>query len=171
VKFDDALTRGLAGGRGKKQTPRGSVRDAEKALGSKRAVANRLGVSVRTVQRWASGKGKPRADNAGKLNDLGRSSDVRGALSPGKRRKLTNKGGKAKIKGYQGPLRGPAGDRQDYRRDREIIFDLDPDTLVAMYSAWQSGDEEGAREVLADHLADSGYPSWSFGDIDEFRIW
>lgn len=172
MDWDHALTRALGGGRTQKPTTRSELERMERALGSKRAVAERLGVSTRTVQRWAKGTNKPRPRHAAGLRDLGRSREVRSALNPAKRRKLTTKGARMRMQSYQGPLRGPSGGAGDYRRERTVLVDLGPELMERVYEAWENGDDDEAAEILAEYMTDQrGYPSsWDFGSPDDFRL-
>jgi DNA-binding transcriptional regulator YdaS (Cro superfamily) len=170
MDWDQALTRALGGGRTQKPTTRSEVERMQRALGSKRAVAERLGVSTRTVQRWAKGTNKPRPGHAAGLRELGRSRDVRSKLNPAKRRKLTTKGGRMRSQSEQGP-RGPMGAASGWR-DRTILVDVDAATMERVYEAWENGDDEEAAAILAEYMTDElGYPSsWDFGSPDDFRF-
>lgn len=164
MKIEDAINRALTGARRQKPTVCGTIKDAEKAFGSKRAIASQLGVSTRTVQRWASGKGKPSKGNAGRLDGLRRAPEVRRAVAPRKRGGL-RRDAKLKIDGYQGPISGP----NDHRRQRLVTgWTVDGEHMNQMIDAWESGDDAAAAGALKDWFeTEYGVSGWEFGEVDE----
>lgn len=152
-KFDDAMWRATSRHNPAKD-PAAMVRELERALGSKKAVAERLGVSTRTVQRWTTTTGTQRrairGENAAKVRQgYGRSPEVRKASTSRLRAsRMRNKGATLRAKGYIGPVVGGS----DGRRDREITTQLSGEAMDRVLDAWMSGDDDAARAALENAL-------------------
>lgn len=141
-----------------RESARDLVARAEQALGSKKAVADRLGVSQRTVERWAAGEGrirnKPSAKNADKLRDLGRNAPEsrKRDMSNLRAARIRNKGAKIKVSGNIGPTIGG----NDYKRQRTVEIDLSGEAMAPVLDAWLAGDDDAALAALHEAL-DSEY--------------
>lgn len=180
--IDDAtaLTRAIT--RGAKQPATDDVRDMvrtlETALGSKKAVAERLGVSPRTVERWVTSAGqqrKPSGSTLDKMRDAVRTAPElrRQALSPRREARIRNKGSYVRMSatiGATSPIPG-GQDLQFSGRPRTIGGDadrplhLDADHMSAILDAYLAGDDEGIRDVFQDALGDAYYGSVEWQDV------
>ena len=148
-----------------KGTPAQMVAAGENVLGSKKALADRLGVSERTVQRWASGESKPRFGNARKLKGFVRNDpDMRRAqLSSLREARIRNQGSKVKAKGEMGVR--AAGKK--YRRSREIETELSGDAMTEIMERWLQGDDAGALEALNEALGNEYVGGFELADVLE----
>jgi predicted transcriptional regulator len=162
----DALYNGISRkGDPSRGTPAEMVASAEKVFGSKKAVAEKLGVSERTVQRWAAGDGKPRFGNARKLKGFVRDDpDMRRAqLSSLREARIRNQGSKVKAKGEMGVK--AAGKK--YRRNREIEAELSGDAMAEVMEKWLQGDDAGALEALNEALGSEYVGGFELADVLE----
>lgn len=164
-KFDDAMWRATS-----RQAPAGDpvamVRELERALGSKRAVAQRLGVSTRTVERWTTTTGQQRrairGANASQVREAyAKSPEVRkSSMSRLRGSRMRNKGATLKVKGEIGPVIGG----NDYRRQREVTVHLSGEAMGRVLDAWSAGDDAGARAALEDALDEEYYTGFKLDD-------
>lgn len=163
---DSQMWRAVVGARGGKPPadPASALQALRDAGVSTREIADQLGVSVRTVQRWsttgASRRDPARSRSADKLVALGTNHPkVRSAaLSRHRASRMRNQGGRVRMSGLQGPAM--AG--KDYRRNRQIEAELDGIAMEEVLARWQEGDDEGAAQALREALADEGYPEWDW---------
>lgn len=135
-----------------------------------RLAAQRLGVSQRTVQRWARDDRIPRAETLKKVRTRTRQTVTtkRGrtqmakrlaatAPSTGRTRRIT-------IHGLQGPTTDP-NDRQ-YLRLGNSHLNMSPEQQAELYEAWASGGDDAAIQYLTSKF-DGGYvDGWRFHGID-----
>lgn len=135
-----------------------------------RLAAQRLGVSQRTVQRWARDDRIPRAETLKKIRTRTRQTVTtkRGrtqmakrlaatAPSTGRTRRIT-------IHGLQGPTTDP-NDRQ-YLRLGNASINMSPEQQAELYEAWASGGDDAAIQYLTSKF-DGGYvDGWRFHGID-----
>ncbi|MFF9908788.1 hypothetical protein ACF1HU_35910 [Streptomyces olivaceus] len=161
----DALYRGMS----RKNDPsKGSAKDmvasAEKVLGSKKEVARRLGVSERSVQRWAAG-GKLRWGNASKLKDFVRNDpDMRRAqLSDLREARIRNQGSRVKVSGNMGVT--SAGKK--YRRSRAIETELSPEAMGEIMDKWLAGNDDEALAALHEALGNEYVSGFELDDVLE----
>lgn len=162
----DALYRGVSRKNDpSKGTPSEMVQSAEKVLGNKKLVAQRLGVSERTVQRWASGEGKPRWGNAAKLKNFVRNDpDMRRAqLAPLREARIRNQGSKVKATGDMGVT--AAGKK--YRRERTIEVELSPDAMTDIMEKWLEGKDDDALDALNEALGNEYVSGFELADVLE----
>lgn len=151
--FGDAMWRAASHGR-PAGDPVAMVRELERALGSKRAVADRLGVSTRTVERWTTTTGQQRRAIRGpaetRVRDTyGKAPEVRRAsMSRYRAARIRNKGATLRVKGVIGPMIGGT----DYRRQREITVKFTGEAMGPVIDAWLNGDDDAARAALEDAL-------------------
>lgn len=131
-------------------------------------VAQRMGVSRRTVERWAksgeTGQGqRPSADHFKSLTrrsrqaastQRGRKTTVR---TSGVRASLA-KGASVAIKATQGPT--AAG--QEYRRPRTTAVDLTPEEAQAMVDAYEQGGQKGFLGWATNHWDTEYLDGWGF---------
>ncbi|MEV5880729.1 hypothetical protein AB0L75_42465 [Streptomyces sp. NPDC052101] len=143
------------------------VTRAEQALGSKKAVADRLGVSTRTVERWAKREGrwrsKPKAQHEQMLRDLARNAPEARArsMSPLRAARIRNKGATLRVTANMGP--SYAGKK--YRRERTIEVQLSGDAMQPVIDKWLSGDDAGAMEALHSALDEEYLAGFELGDV------
>ncbi|MGW6569975.1 helix-turn-helix domain-containing protein [Streptomyces sp. NPDC054975] len=162
----DALFRGVSRkGDPSTGSPADIVANAEKVLGSKKALAERLGVSERTVQRWASGDGKPRFGNAKKLKNFVRNDpDMRRAqLSKHREARIRNQGSRIKVSGNMGVTAGG----KKYRRHRTIETDLSPEAMGDIMDKWLAGNDDEALDALREALGDEYVSGFELADALE----
>lgn len=163
------MWRATAGRRAGK--PAASAADALQALldagVSKKDIASQLGVTPRTVERWTTTTGAQRRDpskskSAEDLVKLGSTHpSVRSkAMSKYRRSRMRNRGGQVRINGNQGPT--PGG--KSYLRKRMIVHEIDGRSLDKIVQAWESGNDDDARDALREALEDQGYPDWTWDD-------
>lgn len=170
----DEMWRAVGGRTGGK--PPAGPRDALESLTSagvtKKEIAEQLGVSVRTVERWmtagAERRNPTRSKHAAGLTALARNhSKVRQQARSGRRAaRMRNKGARVRIKGSQGPRVG-----KSWRvRHRTVTEEIDPYSMEKILDAWDQGDDDAALQALQDALEDHGYPpgwEWEGGaDVD-----
>jgi hypothetical protein len=124
-----------------------------KELGVER-VAELTSRTVRSVKRWMTGKVKPRADAAARLQQA---SDEfrrtrgwrRQQMPPSREKRLKSKGGQIHMNGMCGPENDSPGASI---RERRFTVELTPEAMAAVLDAWLQGGEPAARRVLDDVL-------------------
>ncbi|MER7498317.1 hypothetical protein ABT033_37730 [Streptomyces pharetrae] len=148
-----------------KGTPAEMISKAKEVLGSTKAVAQRLGVSERTVQRWAAGDSKPRFGNARKLKNFVRNDPQmrRAQLSNLRQARIRNQGSRVKARGEMGVT--AAGKK--YRRTREIETELSPDAMNEIMERWLQGDDAGALDALNEALGNEYVGGFELADALE----
>jgi transposase-like protein len=157
-------------------TPAGNPAESLRALldagVSKKEIAQTLGVTPRTVERWTTTTGGQRRDPAKskaaeRLTELG-AKDPRvreRALSRYRKSRQRNRGGRVKINGRQGPA--PAG--KNYLRKRLIVHEIDGYAMDKVMQAWSAGDDDAAADAIREALEEQGYPDWAWdegADVD-----
>lgn len=132
--------------------------------------AQRLGVSQRTVQRWAREDRIPKAETLKKVRTRTRQTVTtkRGRAQIAKRLRTTAPTtGTSKriiIHGLQGPTTDP-NDRM-YLRYGNAGHNFSPEQQAALYDAWASGGDDAAIDYLTSQF-DGGYvDGWRFHGID-----
>ncbi|MDH6145972.1 transcriptional regulator with XRE-family HTH domain [Kitasatospora sp. GP30] len=121
------------------------------AKGSTKAVAERLGVSQRTVQRWAKGTAQPSKKAAETM-----AAETGKAWQPRVKERAKQR---AATRGYSVSVAGTFGFRAakgstDDARFRQLTQQM-PDRLVGpLWDAMEAGDEEGLRELVAAGLGE-----------------
>jgi DNA-binding transcriptional regulator YdaS (Cro superfamily) len=148
--------------------PRGGAVNAK-------AAAQDLGVSPRTVRRWAAGTQQPSPDHLKALQTSARGatrtkSGRRAATadfrtSPQGSQALRT-GSKLWISGEQ----GVGGYDQGYARDRRVATDINPEELEAMLHAYEESGDRGLREWMTGIFDDKYVAGWDFVTIDDFGI-
>lgn len=161
----------------KAHTPRVSKRRegaprnaAEARRQGERAAAERLGVSVRTLQSWSNKKRAPNKANLAKVRDAHNTREVRAATTPKRRRNRFAGGLKVNVTANQGP-----NDRT-YYRVRNIADTFDPDAAERIMDAFvEGGPEQAQRQLLEEINAAEGYAGsegldWGMEDITKFEF-
>lgn len=167
MDLNDAIRRGLTGARRDAPTTRSTLQDAMRAYGGTRGVAQQLGVSQRTVQRWLKGTHRPSGTNRQRVRGLERDPNVRAAVRPPRRsNRLRRQGARVVIDANQGP--------RGYERPRVIDFRMSGDAIERIEDLWYAGDEEGARQAFLDAITDDyangEVDSWDIGFINSWRF-
>lgn len=138
-----------------------------------KAAANKLGVAVSTVRRWAAGKQKPSQDHLDALQKesrkaattkAGRKSATDDFRSSSHGHAALINGGTLRISGNQ----GPSGNVSDaYTRDRTVTFPIGADDVQAMLRAYEEDGDKGLHAWLTD-VADNNYlGDWGFITIED----
>ncbi|MEY8019167.1 helix-turn-helix domain-containing protein [Mycobacterium servetii] len=139
-----------------------------------KAAADKLGVAVSTVRRWAAGKQRPSPDHLDALQSESKKAATTKAgrtaatddfrSSPHGRTALTH-GGSLRISGNQ----GPGGNVSDaYTRDRSVTFTVGVDDVQAMLRAYEEDGDKGLHAWLTE-VADKNYlGDWGFITIEDF---
>ncbi|MEW2484244.1 helix-turn-helix transcriptional regulator [Mycobacterium sp. NPDC049093] len=175
--------RAISGRRGADATGQGSPkgmllgafgRGARGAAVNAKAAADKLGVAVSTVRRWASGKQKPSAAHLDALQKAsrqatttkaGRKSATADFRSSAAGQKAITGGTTLWISGNQGP---GGNDTDRYTRDRTVAFPIDVDDIQAMLRAYEEDGDAGVHGWLTD-IADQKYVGdWGYISIDDF---
>lgn len=140
-----------------------SIGDVARLMGGNRALAQELGVSVRTVQRWqtaASERRQPSRANRAQIGEIARSRAGQ-AVS----RELGQRG--ATII-FSGQVIDPSGNERERSREQQI----EPDALrpfLAAYAFGDTGQMGGALEQA--FLGAWGMPGgFGVGDIQSFEL-
>ncbi len=142
------------------------VRQLERALGSQRAAAERLGVSERTLRRYKAG-GRPSRANAEKLTEQARTAPEvrRRALAQSRESRLRRRGAYVRAAG-----RIAVGGDRAYMRRREIGYGqpvhLSGEQMSPILDAYEGGDDTRALELLQDALSDEYAPGVILGDLE-----
>jgi hypothetical protein len=175
--------RAISGRRGADATGQGSAkgmllaafgRGARGAAVNAKAAADKLGVAVSTVRRWAAGKQKPSAEHQEALRKVsrqasttkaGRRSATADFRSSAEGQKAIAGGATLWISGNQGP---GGNDSDEYTRDRTIAFPIDVDDVQAMLRAYEEDGDAGVHGWLTE-VADKKYlGDWGYISIDDF---
>ena len=139
-----------------------------------KAAANKLGVAVSTVRRWAAGKQTPSQAHLDAL----KSESKKAATTKSGRKSATDDfrsssdghaalvgGSTLWISGNQGP---GGNDSDEYTRDRTVAFPVDVDDVQAMLRAYEEDGDTGLHGWLSE-VADQKYlGDWGFISIDDF---
>ena len=140
---------------------------------NKREAARRLGVSVRTIERWAKGDTKPKPENLSKLTNRTRQSVTtkRGRAQLAKRMKQTippTTERTISIHGRQGITADPNAEGSEKPRNGYSKLDLTPEEQSAFFDSWAAGGDEGAARYLETLYSQPGryVPNWHFHGID-----
>ncbi|MGW4954564.1 hypothetical protein [Streptomyces parvulus] len=146
-------------------SPAAMVAKAKEVYGTTKDVAQQLGVSERTIQRWASGEGKPRFGNGKKLKDFVRNDPNmrRAQLSNLREARIRNQGSKIRAKGEMGVTAGG----KKYRRNREIEAQLSPEAMAEVMDKWLQGDDQGAMEALHEAIGNEYVDGFELADALE----
>lgn len=167
----DADTSKEASGRGMLQAaygrgPRGSAINAK-------AAAKNLGVSPRTVRRWAAGTQQPSADHLKALQaaarratttKAGRKAATKDFRASEQGRAALQRGSKVWVDGYQ----GLHSESDDYSRERRIVTDVNAGDVEAMLRAYEEGGDAGLRHWLTEGPGQNYVDNWEFRTIDDF---
>lgn len=143
----------------------GSITEAAGLFGGTRGLAEALGVTQRSVQRYIKhekGEGgearKPGADILAKAREAGQEKAGEAAL-----RKMRNGGLSAAYK-------GEANGSNEDGRVRAFSFDVAPgDALDALLDAYEDGDRQTAAMAFEDALAES-YAPLELGDVQALTV-
>ncbi|MFB6595332.1 MULTISPECIES: telomere-protecting terminal protein Tpg [Terrabacteria group] len=117
--------------------------------GSTRAVADRLGVSQRTVQRWAKGEQQPTGKRAAAL-EREAARDWQPRVTAEAQRRSARDGLVVETRARFGFTAAPG--TTDDGRMRRITETLPPDVSGRIWEAWRSGDEEQLQELVGQGL-------------------
>ncbi|OKH76714.1 hypothetical protein EB73_02140 [Mycobacterium sp. SWH-M3] len=175
--------RAISGRRGADATGQGNPKGmllaafgkgARGAAVNAKAAADKLGVAVSTVRRWAAGKQKPspahqdalqKASRQAATTKAGRKSATADFRSSAEGQKAITGGTTLWISGNQGP---GGNDSDEYTRDRTIAFPVDVDDIQAMLRAYEEDGDAGVHGWLTD-VADQKYlGDWGYISIDDF---
>lgn len=140
-----------------------------------RAAAEGLGVTQRTVQRWLAGADRQsHGANPEHMKAIARKARQAATTQSGRRAAtaavrqgpLARNGARLTVRGQQGPMRSG----NDYRRFRAVDFDLGPEDVNALLSAYERGGDRAAVGWLESH-ADAQYVAdWSFESISDLNM-
>lgn len=179
--WDDLAYKAVTG----KSAPK-TIRTQIRALGGVRAVAQRYGVSTRTVQRWNAGAAKPtkvrpedlRHDSRDDPTARTRAMPARRRTRLGRQRSDFGFRGVAgpPAPGYTGPAPAGAGLTDGIRwRSMQTTGALTPEQLGAVTAAWEAGaGGEQIRAMLSGaigstYMADYPGARWYIGDASEVQ--
>lgn len=123
-------------------------------LGGAKAVADLVGRSVRSVQRWVAGKQKPKADAATALQaahqtHTDRPDYRRSQLPPSRATRMRRHGARIRATLIGGPTNDSPGASI---KARHVTWDLSPAAMDALIEAWVTGGDDAARETLDEVL-------------------
>lgn len=137
-----------------------------------RLAARRMGVSQRTVQRWAKENRIPREEPLKKLRTKTRQTVTTKAGRTRMAKRLRAAAPAAVgnqrivVHGLQGPTDNPHATGSDRPRYGNANLTMSPEQQAAFYEAWASGGDQAAQEYLTG-LFDGGYvDGWRFHGID-----
>jgi hypothetical protein len=140
-----------------------------------RAAAQDLGVRQRTVQRWLAGDERQHnRPSDTHLRGLARKARQAATTRAGRRRALagvrgssmTRYGSKMAVRGVQGPT--AAG--RDYRRSRQVLLQLDPDSVTDLLDAYEAGGDKGLVSWLEEYAGDHYVDGWGFDSIEHLGL-
>ncbi|MFI2112825.1 telomere-protecting terminal protein Tpg, partial [Streptomyces lydicus] len=117
--------------------------------GSTRAVAARVGVSQRTVQRWIKGETHPTGKSAEAL-EREAARDWQPRVSAEAQRRSAQAGILVETRARFGFTAAPG--TTDDGRIRRIAEVLPPDVSGEMWAAWRAGDEDRLNELVGQGL-------------------
>lgn len=125
-----------------------------KAKGNTQIVAERLGVSRRTVQRYV--KGERKIENSPKVLERLEKEVTKDHQPRVRKRALTE----AKQRGLTVETRATFGftaaaGSTDDSRERRLTEDIPDDLIEPLFEALRDGDEDRAQELIAEGLAES----------------
>jgi hypothetical protein len=139
-----------------------------------KAAADKLGVAVSTVRRWAAGTQKPSASHLAAL----KSASTKAATTKAGRKAATDdfrsspSGHAALVSGttlWISGNQGPGGNYSDeYTRDRTIAFPIDADDVQAMLRAYEQDGDAGLHGWLSKVTDQKYLGDWGFISIDDF---
>lgn len=149
------------------------LKAAEKRYGSKRAVAERLGVSTRHVQRLM----KQGRENAGRIRSsaglrqriggMYNTPELRQAMKAPRRAQTVSGGAKVYMYGYLGVQTR----KTDALRLRDMEWNISGESMQRIREAWETGDDEHAREVMRELIGrEYGVPDWNWADDSTFEM-
>ena len=129
--------------------------------------ADKLGVSQRTVQRWARGAANPRAEISKEITKRVRQSVTtqrgRGQLAKRVQAQIPTRPRTIRVNALQGPSSDP--NDKKYVSERYSNLDMSPFEQQQLYEAWTRGGDAGATDFLTG-LYDSRYvDGWQFHGI------
>lgn len=150
----DAITRFMYGGQRPPDSAAGQAGYLRGQGLSTRQIAVELGVSQRTVQKWAAGTQRPRPETGARL--AGRVRRDMAARQVGRVRGATTQATGLRVRGRMGPALGPG-----YIKNRSANLRLTEDQAGRLAAAAEAGDEEAMAAVLQE-AADS-YLASTFG--------
>ncbi|WP_426990755.1 helix-turn-helix domain-containing protein [Pseudarthrobacter sp. Y6] len=140
-----------------------------------RRAAERLGVSQRTVQRWAKGEQKPKADNLATLNKRARQAATTkagraAAVKSQAQGKLARQGAKITIRGHQGvPGNNAHGDT--YTRFRSATMKMTPEQMQDLYIAYAEHGDTGLHDFLEQQYSENyGAGQWNMDFISNIDL-
>lgn len=140
-----------------------------------RRAADRLGVSQRTVQRWAKGEQKPKADNLATLNKRARQAATtkagrKEAIKAQLHGKLARQGAKITIRGHQGvPGANIHGDK--YSRFRSATLKMTPEQMQDLYTAYAESGDTGLHDFLEQqYTSNYGAGQWNMDFINQIDL-
>lgn len=155
----DRLSEALAG------TDPASRRDVVSRLGGTRSVADQIGISQRSVQRWAAGQTRdfrrPEVRDALRRGDVRDRMQRRGLIGDGARPTSFQSRGRVRVQGPSGTT------AYDYARQigAQGGIELPPELLDAMADRLGEGDQQGALQELEQFMT-SDYAALEPGDYD-----
>lgn len=160
-------------------TPYQILKAAEKWYGSKRAVAEELGVTTRSVERWMqqgrtrNGRLKAKEANLARIRDLANTPELRHAMrAPRRSQQAVSGGAHLKMSGDLGPISGKGTPSvRDYTREREIGVDISEEGMEEIRMAWETGEPEHVREVTREVIErEYGVANWDWHDDEKFDM-
>lgn len=153
------------------------LKAAEAWWGSKKAIAEELGVSTRSVQRWMRqgriNSGRVRSAAIDKIRNLYKTPELRRAMeAPRASQKKIAGGMKMKMSGSLGPIiaQGTPAEK-DYTRLREMETEISEEGMAQIWEAWRTGDEEFLRETVREIIElEYGVSNWNWHEDSDFNI-
>jgi transcriptional regulator with XRE-family HTH domain len=149
-------------------------RGARGAAVNAKAAADKLGVAVSTIRRWAAGTQKPSAAHRDALQTAsrqaattkaGRKAATADFRSSTQGQKALTGGTSLWISGNQGV---GGSDSDDYTRDRTVAQAIDVDDVAAMLLAYEEEGDEGLHDWMRQVMHDKYVADWGFITIDDF---
>jgi transcriptional regulator with XRE-family HTH domain len=125
------------------------LRFLEKRMGSQRAVADALGVTPRTIQRYKSRAGErrtPRADLATRISKLTREESMKGLST--RRENQLRRGARFFVSGFIGP-KVPGSPTA---RSRTIATYIPGELMNPVVDALRAGDDQAANDAFTEAL-------------------
>lgn len=133
-----------------------------------RAAAEALGVSRRTMQRWMQ-QGVPSARRSAAAKRLETAVEARHqAMQADRRARRRN----ALVSGVtRMAISGTFSISSDTRERHIQDIEMRPEQMEAIFSGWDEGGEEGARDALSDAIQESYADGLELDDLDELDWW
>lgn len=138
------------------------------------SVAQQLGVTRRTVERWVTTAGERNRLRGRNLEQVRTRSRQAATTKAGRRRSMAGArargvgkfGARLSVRGAQGL--NAAG--KAYRRSRRVTLDLSPDDVQAAMNAYEQGGDAGYMTWMEQHFSENYQPDWHFDSVDDHSL-